>query len=146
MLVVDALSEIGVDVDLEILDTAAMVERLRTRDFEAAFTTMGAALFVDPSSQWLPGGELNFSGYDNPAVTDLARRALAEPSAERAAPLLAELQARVYEDQPVAFLYWADELVAVQARIQDAGIDIISPFRDLNRWWVPADKVKYPGP
>jgi peptide/nickel transport system substrate-binding protein len=144
VLLVDALAEVGIDVNLETLDNAALVERLRARDFDAVLTTMSAALFLDPSSQWLPGGELNFTGYDNPAVTDLVRSALAEPLAEKSGPMFSEMQALVYEDQPAAFLYWTDEIVAIHSRIQDAGIDIVSPYRDLHRWWVPPDKVKNP--
>lgn len=53
------------------------------------------------------------------------------------------LQALIYQDQPYAFLYWMDEIVAVHKRFQDVDIDILSPINNLHKWWVPADEVKY---
>ena len=46
--------------------------------------------------------------------------------------------AKIYEDQPYCFLYWADEVVLLDGRFQDAGSNTLDLFHDLHRWWVPA--------
>ena len=55
-----------------------------------------------------------------------------------------EMQQLIYDDQPYAFLYWMDEIVGLHERFEDAKIDVGGAMRDLNTWYVPADKVKYP--
>ena len=42
------------------------------------------------------------------------------------------------------FLWWMDEIVAINDRFENTTIDILSPYKNLYEWEVPADKVKYP--
>jgi peptide/nickel transport system substrate-binding protein len=139
-----ALKDIGVDMQIEQIESNTFFERLRKRDYDAALSGWSAALLLDPTSMWGSGSEFNFTSYENPKVAELIRQGLAEPDSEKAAPIWKELQAVIYEDQPYAFLYWMDEIVAVNNRFQDATIDVLGAYRNLNKWWVPADKVKYP--
>lgn len=139
------LKSIGVDMRIESVESNAFFERLRKKDYEAALSGWSAALFVDPTDVWHSGveREFNFTSYSNPAVDALIEKGMAEPDPEKSALIWKEMQAALYEDQPYAFLYWMDEVVGVHERFEDTKIDVLSPFRDLNEWWVPADKVKY---
>ncbi len=118
-------------------------ERLRKRDYEAALSGWSAGLFVDPSAIWGPDSEFNFTSYRNPEVADLIAKGLSTPDPEAAKPIWMDLQQKVYDDQPYAFLYWMDEIVAVHSRFENTTVDILSPYRNLDDWSVPADKVKY---
>jgi peptide/nickel transport system substrate-binding protein len=138
------LKDVGVDVQIEQIESNTFFERLRKRDYEAALSGWSAGLFVDPSSIWGADSQFNFTSYENPKVAELIKKGLAEPDSTKAAPIWQELQAVIYDDQPYAFLYWMDEIVAVNNRFQDATIDILGAYRNLNHWQVPADKVKYP--
>ena len=53
------------------------------------------------------------------------------------------MQAKIYADQPYTFLWWMDEVIAVNSRFENTSIDVLSPFGRLHEWSVPADKVKY---
>ncbi|MEN9786898.1 MAG: Oligopeptide-binding protein AppA precursor [Pseudomonadota bacterium] len=143
VLVQAQLRRVGVDVQLDKVESNAFFERLRRRDYEAALSGWSAGLFVDPGSIWGEGSAFNFTSYRNPRVTALIAQGLAEPDPERARATWQELQRVIHEDQPYAFLYWMDEIVAVHDRFQDTTIDVLSPYRRLNRWSVPADRVKY---
>lgn len=140
------LKEIGVVAEIEQVEFNNFVERMRNKDFEAALGGWSAALFVDMNSTWHSGERYEFNqvGYSNPEVDRLIEGAVQERDSAKAAAMTKEAQALIFEDQPFTFLYWMDEIVALHARFRDAQIDILSPWRDLNTWWVPTDQVKYP--
>lgn len=139
------LKDIGVDMQIEQIESNTFFERLRKKDYEAALSGWSAGLFVDMTDIWHSGDkyEFNFTSYNNPEVDRLIEAAIAEPDPAKNAELWKEAQALIYEDQPYTFLYWMDEIVGVHERFRDAKVDVLSAFRDLRSWWVPADEVKY---
>lgn len=139
------LKAIGVDAQLESVESNTFFERLRKKDYEAALAGWSAALFVDMSTIWHSGDqyEFNFVSYDNPEVDALIDQALNEPDIARNNALWRQVQEQIYQDQPYLFLYWRDDIVGVHERFRDVKVDVLSPFRDVETWWVPADAVKY---
>lgn len=144
-LIQNDLKAIGVQVDLETLEYNAMSERLKKKKFQAAMGGWAASLFIDPSAMWHSDEKhlFNFPSYSNPKVDELIERGLRTPDPAEAAPIWREMQEIIYEDQPYLFLWWRDDIVAIDSRFQDTSIDILSPLNDLHRWHVPEDKVKY---
>jgi peptide/nickel transport system substrate-binding protein len=140
----DGMKKVGVDMQIDQLETNTFFERLRNKDYEAALAGWSAGLFIDPSSFWGRESQFNFTSYENPRAAALITAGLAEPDYEKAKPIWQELQQVIYDDQPYAFLYWMDEIVAVHSRFQNTTVDILAPYRNLYEWSVPVDKVKYP--
>lgn len=138
------LKSVGVDMQIDQLETNTFFERLRNKDYEAALAGWSAALFVDPTSFWGRDSQFNFTSYHSDRVDALLKAGLAEPDYEKAKPIWQELQQVIYDDQPYAFLYWMDEIVAVHGRFQNTAVDVLSSYRKLYQWSVPVDKVKYP--
>ena len=140
------LKEAGVNVTLEQLESNTFFERLRKKDYEAALSGWSAGLFVDPSVIWHSGPEyeFNFVSYRNADVDALIEQGLRTPDPAVSNPIWMEMQQKIYDDQPYAFLYWMDEIVGLHERFEGAKIDVGGAMRDLNEWSVPADKVKYP--
>ena len=98
--------------------------------------------FVDPSSTWKCATkdapvEFNYGGFCSPEVDSLIDRGLATPKFSDAAPIWKEMQANIYEEQPVMFLYWMDEIVAVDKRVENVSVDLISSLSHLHEWDVP---------
>ncbi len=139
------LKAIGVDAQLETVESNTFFDRLRKKDYEAALAGWSAALFVDMSTMWHSGDqyEFNFVSYDNPEVDALIEQALNEPDSARNSALWRQVQERIYRDQPYLFLFWRDDIVGVSERFRDVKVDILGGFRDTETWWVPADSVKY---
>jgi peptide/nickel transport system substrate-binding protein len=131
------LAAVGVRLDIVSLERGAYYERLFDGDFDAVLGGFATSLYVDPGPLWHsgPDARLNFIGYANPAVDAAIDRGQAAPVAERP-EIWQELQRLIYEDQPYLFLYWADEIVAVDGRFEDTRIDLGAPWRDLHRWRV----------
>lgn len=139
------LKNIGVNMKLDFMEFNAMTERARNRDFEAMLGGWSAGLFVDPSAMWHSGEEyrFNYPSYSNPEVDALIDKGLATPDPEKAAKIWKEMQEKIYEDQPYLFLWWRDEVVAIDKRFDDAQINILNLLYHLPEWKVPADQVKY---
>lgn len=140
------LKDIGIEMEIEQVESNTFFERLRKKDYEAALSGWSAGLFIDPTDMWHSGPqhEFNFTSYNNPEVDKLIDAGMHEPDPAKAAVIWTEMERLIYADQPYAFLYWMDEIDGIHERFQDVKIDILSSMRDLHTWWVPADKVKYP--
>jgi len=145
LIVQDALRQVGVDVQITMLDFSAYVDRAVRKDFDALVGGWSADLFVDPSSKWhsSPDQVYNFVSYDNPQVDTLIDQGLSQPDPAQAALSWRQLQASIYRDQPYTFLWWVDEVVAVHGRFRDVEVHPFSAFHHLHRWWVPAEQVRY---
>ncbi len=136
------LSEVGVDAQIETMESGALSERLRNRQFDAALSGWSAALYVDPTSSWGRDSDFNYASYVNPRALQLLSRGLAETDPQKAQGTWREFQSVVYADQPWTFLYWVDEIVAVSKRFENTTIDVVSPYRRLEEWTVPPGAVK----
>jgi peptide/nickel transport system substrate-binding protein len=139
------LKDVGIDMQIEKVESNTFFERLRKKDYEAALSGWSAGLFVDMTDIWHSGDkyEFNFTSYHNDEVDRLIEAAISEPDPAKNAELWKQAQALIYADQPYTFLYWMDEIVGVHGRFKDTKVDILSAFRDLRSWWVPANEVKY---
>ncbi|MEO0604762.1 MAG: ABC transporter substrate-binding protein, partial [Myxococcota bacterium] len=142
------LKQLGVDVNIEKLESNTFFERLRKHDFEAGLAGWAAGLYVDPSELWKCSTkeephEFNFTGYCNPEVDALIEKGLQTPDLADSAPIWKEIQAKIFEDQPYLFLWWMDEIVAVHERFEGVQSDVISRIHHLEDWEVPPEKVKY---
>jgi peptide/nickel transport system substrate-binding protein len=142
------LKDLGVVVDLTSQESNAFLDNLRTHDFQASMFGWSASLFMDPSAIWKCSSpehpaDFNYPQYCNPAVDALIDKGLDTPKFDDAAPIWKEMEARIYDDQPYLFLYWMDEIVAVDSRFQDVEVNLLSSTFHLQKWQVPPDKVKY---
>ncbi len=130
------LAKVGVAVDITSLERTAWMERANSGDFDALLGGWSASLYVDPSSTWRSGPEAHWSwiGYANPSVDALIDQGLATEDPAEAMAIWSRMQAEIYRDQPYLFLYWADEIVAVNDRLQGVTVDIRAPWSGLEAW------------
>jgi len=142
------LREVGIDAQVAQVESNSFFERLRKRDYEAALSGWSAGLFVDPIEIWhsdTPSHryEFNFTGYSNAEADALMEEGMRTADPAAANEIWRRLQALIYDDQPYTYLFWRNEVVPLDSRFRDVKVDILSYLRDLNEWWVPADRMKY---
>lgn len=138
------LRAVGVDAQLESLDSTALLRRLVAGEFDAVYSGWTSGLQPDPRGTFSKGGELNFTSFSDAESERLLRAAASETDPARASELWGDFEKRVYSQQPYSFLYWVDEIVAVDGRFQNTRIDLVSSWNDLSAWTVPANRVRYP--
>ncbi len=139
------LADIGVKVEIERIEANTFFSSLRKKDYDAALSGWSAGLYADMTPLWHSGDryELNYPSYNNPEVDALIDAANIESDPEINADLMRQAQALIYADQPYTFLYWRNELTAVNTRFRDKKIDVLNPYHELNTWWVAPPDVKY---
>lgn len=133
-------AKIGVQLEVELLDAEAFAVRLSAKDWDAALLSWTAGLTPELAPSWGSHGAWNFGGYQNPAVDALLAQEAQTADQEAAIGLRHQIQSMVYTDQPALFLFWTDSVSAVQRRIEEAEVDMLSPLSHLHRWTVPEDE------
>lgn len=92
---------LGIEIELEVLESSAYEERHNNADFQLALGGWGAD-YPDPDN-WLPqqfgtGASLNVYNYSNPAVDDLFERAAAELDNDARIALYEEAETIILEE------------------------------------------------
>jgi peptide/nickel transport system substrate-binding protein len=137
------LQAVGVDAQIEVIDPGVLVQRLLVRDFDAVYTGWTSALWPDARSTWGADGAYNITSFRDTEAEALLEAATSESDAAQAALRWQAFQSRVYGQQPYTFLFWVDEVIAIDSRFENARVGLASPWQELDQWTVPPDRVKY---
>ncbi|MGV8039105.1 MAG: ABC transporter substrate-binding protein [Thermoanaerobaculaceae bacterium] len=115
------LARVGVAASPRPTEFGALMARQDSGEFDAVLTAWEEATKVDLSSGWATAsdqaGSGNFFGYSNPELDRVLADAATAPDLERTRALLARAQQLVVADQPVTFLYEAQQIVAFSSRL-----------------------------
>jgi peptide/nickel transport system substrate-binding protein len=143
-----SLRDLGVGVDIRILEWAALLkEHVKKRNFDAMILGWGTGADPDQYVVWHSSqsgpDELNHISYKNAevdALLEAGRSSCVQAERTRFYHRLHEVLA---EDQPLVFLYWRDVLPAVSSRV--FGIDPGSAGIKWNQdeWFVPKYLHRY---
>lgn len=137
------LAAVGAAVEVRAMEQVAGLARVRAGDFEAYFGLFSLNLMGNPSPsvRSTATGEFNFGHYANATVDSLLDVALGERNRARALLAWKTLQATLAADPPAAYLFYPDNLVAVNRRLRDVRPHMLSPVNNLDEWWIaPADR------
>jgi len=142
------LGAVGVEVTVRAMELAAGLERLREGRFDAYYGRLNANLHGDARGYVHSEAveEFNAGRYANAAVDSLVDLARSLPDRERSRPVWYELQERLVEDPPAAYLFYPENLVGVSRRLRDVRPHLLSPINNLVEWWIaPEDRRYAPG-
>jgi peptide/nickel transport system substrate-binding protein len=129
--------QIGVDARIQIVEFNTFIERQTSRNYEVILAGWGVGLSADLQQLWGdPDLRFNLVWYDNPRVSELITEALAQPTEETAAPFWREAAALIVQDQPYTWLYYFDEPVGVNERLQGTLVNTLGRFQRMWEWWV----------
>lgn len=114
-----ALKEIGIEVDAQLLEYATLVEDVTVNgDFDATGVDF-VGVTADPGElydQLLTGASGNYMNYSNPALDDLLKQARVELDMEAAKALYKQIQAIVVDDAPDYFAWYRPFLHVINKR------------------------------
>jgi peptide/nickel transport system substrate-binding protein len=138
------LTEVGVHVDVTLLEWQTLLSRHRGRDFEGVVQSWVLDNFrVDPaglfhSSQAGRPGSYNRSSLRDGTVDRLIDEATSALDAEEGRRLWAEFSQALQEAQPFTFLMWLDELASVSDRLQGVRMDARGTLVSVADWQLAA--------
>jgi peptide/nickel transport system substrate-binding protein len=145
-----SLREIGIGVDIRILEWAALLkEHIKKRPVRYDAIVLGWSTAADPdqfvvwhSSQQGPD-ELNHIGYTNPQVDALLEAGRTSCHQAERVNVYHRLHRLLAEDQPVIFLYWRDALPAIASRVHGIDPGPAGLRWNFTDWFVPEHLHRY---
>ncbi len=145
-LIQNQLAVVGVKVKIQPLEENAFIAAIREKKFEAMLWGYGAEPRLDETIKFHSGvqGRYNWGGYENPQVDRLLEARMVAKDPSEIFSIVKEIQRKVYEDQPVTFVCWLPDLVAMHRRFRGTEVDTFSWATNLEKWWVPKAEQKYP--
>lgn len=144
VLVQRRLKEIGIDVQIRVLEWASFIGRfIKTGDFDVVLLGWGLSLDPDQYSIWHSSqqgpGQFNFIGYNNPRVDKLLEQGRLELDPDKRMKIYHEFAKILLEDSPVVYLYAGYGLPAIHRRVK--GIDNPAPPAGIGynsyEWYIP---------
>lgn len=129
------LRKIGVDVEIEMLETSLFFSNLFERKLDAWIAGWTVPLDLDLEAFWgsdLSKNFFNVCGYQNPEIDKIFGELKKVKSENQKIELLHQFQEILYKDQPVTFLYWIDNIIAYNSKLKNTKFN---PIAYTNRIW-----------
>ena len=134
----EQLKPVGIDVQIEKVETSTLSARVARRDFDVVsrlWTEFDREQDLYPMfhSSQIDGGS-NWIGYANPEVDRLIEQVRAEFDESKRHQLEQELHAKLYADQPYLFMTTRQSLDAAKRRVHGLQPSVL--WYDLRAVWV----------
>ena len=137
------LAEVGVKLEISAMEPNLFAANARNHEFQAMIWSFGNNPKVDPTIQWHTEGKYNWMQVSDPEIDRLLEEAMSTTDLELAQKNVRESQQLVYDLQPATFLYWEDNVAAIDGRFQGVRYNTFTMFEALETWWVPKEQQKY---
>lgn len=130
-------AEIGIRMEIRALEFGALLDQVfQARDYQA--TLLGWQVALEPDYLighfWPPDHPSNITGFASAALDSVITRAQAAPTHEAAAPYWRAAARVIAHERPYAFLWFLDDPVVVNERIENTRIDTYGIYQNLHRW------------
>lgn len=129
------LKAIGVDIKTEPLEQGVFMEKMFTHKLNAWLAGWSVPIPLDLKPYWysdLKQGSFNLISYKNTAVDELLDKIEKSKAGGYKNNLYKQLQEILYQDEPVTFLYWVDNIVAYNDRLENIKI---TPLGSIHHCW-----------
>ena len=133
------LKSIGIDVRTEPLEQGVFLEKMFTHKLNAWLGGWSVPIPLDLVIYWhsnLTLAPLNITGYKNIRADEILDKLAKTKSEADKNTLYKELQFILYQDCPVTFLYWIDNITAYNQRVLNIHITPLGPVNHCWEWSV----------
>jgi peptide/nickel transport system substrate-binding protein len=131
----NSLKSIGIDLQAEPLEPGVFMEKMFTHKLNAWLAGWSVPIPLDLKPYWfsdITQAPFNLVGYKNPSADNLLNMIDKSKAGSNKNTLYKQFQEIMYEDNPVTFLYWIDNIVAYSGRIQNIKI---TPLGSVHHCW-----------
>lgn len=133
------LKKIGIICHAEWVESSVFTNGLKNKEFEAFITGHNVNMTIDLLPQYgsdIERNTFNAVSYQSWKVDSLIHVAASAIDVHHAGPVYKILHRVIYEDQPVTYLYWYDNIVGINNRVRDTHVNILSPYYRYYDWYV----------
>ncbi|MBT4936885.1 hypothetical protein HON22_03115, partial [Candidatus Peregrinibacteria bacterium] len=139
--------KVGVDVHIELLETAQLQERVKNRDYEVLIFGQSLGYNLDAYPYWHSSqadNGFNFSQLKSFTVDTLLEEIRSTHDEEKRQKKLKEVETALIDEMPAIFLYSPERNFALSTRVKGAEIKNIRDFKDrfshIEKWYVNEKK------
>ena len=129
------LKAIGIDMKPEPLEPGVFAEKMFSHKLNAWLAGWSVPIPLDLKPYWFSDLKLapfNLSGYKNTDADELLGKIEKSKAGNDKNILYQKFQKIIYEDCPVTFLYWVDNIVAYNNRLENIKI---TPLGSVHHCW-----------
>ncbi len=129
------LKELGIDVTIETVETGVLIDNMYKKTMDAWMIGWYIAIPIGLKFLWysdLDKSPYNFVSYRNADADKLLDEISEETNQEKLDSLYRKFQEIIHRDEPVTFLYWVDNIVVYNKRIENINI---SPLGTIHHCW-----------
>lgn len=143
----EAVEELGIKINLETMEWATFLERIKTRKYQGCNLAWIPELESDPEQLWhsrwgnYDQRSSNNSGLQNPEVDALIEQIQTEVDRVARFELWKKFHAKIYELQPYLFMYNVPRKYAANLSIRGIKHSPIDPGYVLRDWYYVDPKV-----
>jgi len=142
------LKRVGIQAKIRVIEWAAFVKNfLDKREYEACLLGWGIGIDPDQTDIWnstkTAQHQLNFMSYSNKEVDQLLDDGVSTYDRDERKKYYDRFQEIIAEDQPYTFLWVADALQIVNARIHGVKPAPAGLTYNFDKWYVPKPHQKY---
>ncbi len=133
------LIAVGIEANIQMLEMGTFVEKLMNRDYDAWIAGWTIPIPIDLNPYWNSDqdiGFLNFSSYQNKEKDEILNQLQQRLSEPEKKILYKKLQSIFYEEEPVTFLYWFDNIIVYNKRISKINFSMLGLVKNAWEWGV----------
>ncbi|HSP86519.1 MAG TPA: ABC transporter substrate-binding protein, partial [Ignavibacteriaceae bacterium] len=133
------LKQVGIDVTIETIELGVLLDKMLEKNMDAWMIGWYVTIPLDLKFLWYSDIEktpYNFVSYQNKEADKILDEISNETNQEKLNELYKKFQKIIYEDQPVTFLYWVDNIVAYNSRIKNININPLGAIHHCWEWTV----------
>lgn len=133
------LKELGIDVIIETVELGVLIDNMYKKTIDAWMIGLFIAIPIDLKTSWYSDLEktpYNFVSYRNPEVDKLLDKISDETDQKKIDLLYRKLQKIIHRDEPETFLYWVDNIVVYNKKIENIDINPLGTIQHCWNWTV----------
>jgi len=124
---------------IESVEPGLLVEDMFEKKIDAWMIGWYVAIPLDLKFLWYSDFETatyNFAGYQNKEADKILDKISRETNTSRINDLYKQFQKIIYEDTPVTFLYWIDNIIVYNKRLDNLDINPLGVVHHCWEWTV----------
>lgn len=131
------LKAVGIDVRIETIELNKLIDNLFNKNMDAWIAAYYIQIPLEHKMIWssdLDAAPFNFMSYRNKELDEVIEKFDHITSPEQDSILQKAFQKIIYNDQPVTFLYWIDNIVAISKKVKTFEINPLGAIQHVWDW------------
>jgi peptide/nickel transport system substrate-binding protein len=133
------LKQLGIEVTVETIELGVLIDNMYEKNMDAWMIGWYVPVPINLKISWYSDLEktpYNFAGYQNREADKILDEISNETDPKKLNELYKKLQKIIHDDEPVTFLYWVDNIVVYNGKIENININPLGAVHHCWEWTV----------